>query len=503
MSPPVAIGEVLAGKYRVERVLGSGGMGVVVAATHLRLEQLVAIKLLLDSALESEEIVARFAREARAASRIQSEHVARVIDVGELASGAPYMVMEYLEGSDLSQLLETEGPLPVARAVDYVLEACEALAEAHAVGIVHRDLKPSNLFLANRADGSAIVKVLDFGISKAATEAGMSVARLTGTAVIMGSPLYMSPEQLRSSRDVDARTDVWSLGIILYELIGGVTPYPGESVTETIANIMTEEAPPLATLCRDLPPKLQGVIDRCLQKKRDERYASIVELAEDLASFGSPAARVSAEIVRRVLRAPPTVRGPAVSPPAISVAKGPAPTLRESREPVCVSAETATQLSMTPLGGGERTPPLPPAQSTGFLPVFAVIAAGVLGVAVFAATRGTRAEVTLQAAPGSVPVSGDPASSPAVPPALPAIASALPVASVPGPSPAESDPVKPPGSGSQGAPPRLPGKAPLQPPRGTGGGPAVTIVPAPPPTVVAPLLPPTAVSPLDKLNNVQ
>jgi eukaryotic-like serine/threonine-protein kinase len=189
MSAPVQIGDVLAGKYRIERVLGAGGMGVVVAATHLRLEQLVAIKFLLPAALESEDVVARFAREARAASRIQSEHVARVIDVGELEDGLPYMVMEYLEGSDLAGILADAGPLPIETTVDYLLQACEALAEAHAAGIVHRDLKPANLFLAARADGTSIVKVLDFGISKAASDAAATAARLTGTAVIMGSPL--------------------------------------------------------------------------------------------------------------------------------------------------------------------------------------------------------------------------------------------------------------------------------------------------------------------------
>lgn len=350
MSAPVQIGDILADKYRIERILGAGGMGVVVAATHLRLEQLVAIKFLLPSALESEDVVARFAREARAASRIQSEHVARVIDVGELDGGLPYMVMEYLEGTDLSGHLSDNGPLAIETAVDYLLQACEALAEAHAAGIVHRDLKPANLFLASRADGSSIVKVLDFGISKAASEAVTTAARLTGTAVIMGSPLYMSPEQLRSSRDVDARTDVWSLGIILFELVTGQPPFMGESVTEIIANIMTEEAPPLSSLRSDVPAGLQDVLSRTLARKRDQRFGSVAELSQELARFGTDSARASAEVVRRVLRAPVSLIG---EPPGTLISR-----TRDTNEPVAVQARTAVRVEGA--GGVSVAPPVRP-----------------------------------------------------------------------------------------------------------------------------------------------
>src|ERR1051326_8983161 len=185
MTGPVKEGGVLAGKYRVERVLGVGGMGVVVSALHLQLDERVALKFLLPDALENQEAVARFQREARAAVKIKSEHVARVSDVGQLENGAPYMVMEYLEGSDLSDVLKQRGSLPVEEAVQYVLEACEAIAEAHALGIVHRDLKPSNLFLAKRPDGRSIVKVLDFGISKVRASGGMADAAMTKTSSVM------------------------------------------------------------------------------------------------------------------------------------------------------------------------------------------------------------------------------------------------------------------------------------------------------------------------------
>src|SRR4051812_29611172 len=206
-------GDVLAGKYRVDKILGAGGMGVVVAAHHVQLDERVAIKFLLPEALGNAEAVARFAREARAAVKIKSEHVARVIDVGTLETGAPYMVMEYLEGGDLSQVLASRGPLPVEEAVEYVLQACEAIAHAHALGIVHRDLKPANLFLIRRPDGTNAIKVLDFGISKVMPgKSASSDNAMTRTRTVMGSPLYMSPEQMASTRDVDGRTDLWALG---------------------------------------------------------------------------------------------------------------------------------------------------------------------------------------------------------------------------------------------------------------------------------------------------
>src|SRR5262249_29408438 len=208
-SCPVLAGDVLAGKYRVERVLGRGGMGVVVQAMHVQLEQRVAIKFLLPQTVSNPDAVTRFAREARAASKIQGEHVARVLDVGTLESGAPFMVMEYLEGQDLSQLLESRGLLHVDEAIDYILQACEALAEAHAAGIVHRDLKPANMYLTKRADGSPIVKVLDFGISKVIAK-DSSDASMTRTSALMGSPVYMSPEQMKATRNVDARADIWA-----------------------------------------------------------------------------------------------------------------------------------------------------------------------------------------------------------------------------------------------------------------------------------------------------
>ncbi|MFZ5891001.1 MAG: serine/threonine-protein kinase [Myxococcota bacterium] len=201
---PIEEGQLVAGKYRIERVIGSGAMGVVVAAWHVELAQRVAVKFVRPEAMGVRDAEERFRREARAAARIRSEHVGRVMDVGTIDGGIPYMVMEFLEGQDLADEMLRRGPLPVPEAVSYVLEAIEALAEAHTAGIVHRDLKPANLFLARRADGTRIVKILDFGVSKATGTRPGDMA-LTQHAAMIGSPLYMSPEQMRSARDVDAR----------------------------------------------------------------------------------------------------------------------------------------------------------------------------------------------------------------------------------------------------------------------------------------------------------
>jgi len=229
----LAPGTLLAGKYRVERVLGQGGMGVVVAAQHIHLEERVAIKLMLAEAAFSAEAVARFVREARAAAQLESAHVAKVSDVGTLEDGRPYMVMEYLDGHDLANVLAANGPLPLQDAIDYLLQASEAIAEAHSIGIVHRDLKPANLFLTRRRDRTPQVKVLDFGISKVSGSARSSSDNaLTRTSTLMGTPLYMSPEQMTSVRDVDARSDIWALGIILFELLTGAPPFVGETLPQ-------------------------------------------------------------------------------------------------------------------------------------------------------------------------------------------------------------------------------------------------------------------------------
>jgi eukaryotic-like serine/threonine-protein kinase len=296
---PLRPGDLLVGKYRVERVLGMGGMGIVFAAQHIALGELVAIKLLLPEAAQSSEAVDRFLREARAAARLRSEHITRIMDVGTLEDGSPYIVMEYLEGTDLSALLEVRpGGLPLGEAVTYVLQACEALAEAHSLGIIHRDLKPSNLFLAKRADRGTIVKVLDFGISKIMRGEDMNVTR---TSTVFGSPLYMSPEQMRASRDVDVPSDIWALGIILFELLAGQMPFEAESLPQLCAKILDEPPKPLRQLRPDLSAGIETVVLKCLQKKSADRYPHIAALAEALAPFGGHRAYLSVERISMVL----------------------------------------------------------------------------------------------------------------------------------------------------------------------------------------------------------
>jgi len=305
---PVREGEVIGGKYRVERILGIGGMGVVVAAKHLQLEQKVALKFLRPEAKDNSEVVERFTREARAAVKIQSEHVGRVIDVGQLESGDLFMVMEYLEGRDLSEILESEGRLSPARAVEYVLQACEAIGEAHANGIIHRDLKPANLFLARRVDGSQIIKVLDFGISKLTlSRLGLpdlaTDPSLTNPTAVMGSPLYMSPEQMHSSVRVDARSDIWALGVMLYEMVSGKTPFEEESIPLIHAAILHNPPPPLKDKVPNLPPRFEAILGRCLEKDPTKRYADVAELAVALAPISPRQGRVTTEKLGRLQKA--------------------------------------------------------------------------------------------------------------------------------------------------------------------------------------------------------
>jgi serine/threonine-protein kinase len=301
MSAP-SPGTVLAGKYRVDRVLGEGGMGVVVAATDLQLERRVAIKFLLPDYAQHHEASQRFLREARASVKIQSEHVARVIDVGTMDSGAPYMVMEFLEGRDLAAVID-EQKLPVEEAVAHVLEACDAIAEAHSVGIVHRDLKPANLFLARQPDGSSRIKVLDFGISKAMMTNTTGIdPSLTRTSSMMGSPLYMSPEQMKSAKKVDPRTDIWALGVILYELLTGKPPFYAESIPELSAKVLLEEYESIRTTRSDVPEALEAVVKRALAKDTGARFPTVADFAHALAPFGPARTRINVERASRVLK---------------------------------------------------------------------------------------------------------------------------------------------------------------------------------------------------------
>jgi serine/threonine-protein kinase len=291
-------GEVVDGRYLIEEPIGAGGMGVVVAARHLALDQRVAIKFILCAGAEAPEANERLLREARALGAIRSEHVARVHDVGRLPSGAPYMVMEYLVGTDLGRLRRARGRLPVSDAVDAILQAGEAIAEAHALGIVHRDLKPSNLFVIARPDRTLCVKVLDFGLSKAIDPDGK---QLTSTGHVAGSPQYMAPEQMQSLKYVDHRADIWSLGVVLFYMISGHRPFEGKSIAMMWAAIRASPPPSLRALCPEVPPALDMLVRRCLERDPKRRVQNLAELARGLAPFASSRGQLSVEYVVRAL----------------------------------------------------------------------------------------------------------------------------------------------------------------------------------------------------------
>jgi serine/threonine-protein kinase len=305
-SPPsgqrlLKVGDLLASKYRVERLLGEGGMGVVVEAYHELLDQRVAVKLLYHDIADS-EAQSRLLLEARSAAKLQSDHVARVVDVDVGADGLPFIVMELLEGADLCQIADDRGALPRWLVVDYILQALEGLAHAHGRGIIHRDLKPSNLFLANRADGSQIIKILDFGISKSQERTpDRRVAQLTGGRSVLGSPPYMSPEQVRSPKTVDHRTDIWSLGVCMYELLTNSMPFGGDELQETFAQILERQPTSIRALVTGVPEGLEQVVMKCLSKNREERFPDVGELANALVPFGSGSWIKSAERVQATL----------------------------------------------------------------------------------------------------------------------------------------------------------------------------------------------------------
>lgn len=279
------VGDEILGKYKLTRTLGQGGMGVVFAATHIELRENVAIKVLLPEMVAQKEVVGRFMGEARAAAKIKSEHAARVIDVGKLDGDLPYMVMEYLEGEDLAHLIEKRRSLPLAEAIGYIRESATALAEAHRLGIVHRDIKPANLFLATRGDGSRILKVLDFGISKLTHDSLVTGGAVTRTNTVMGTPMYISPEQLRSTRDVDARADIWSLGVVFYELLTGAYPFEAESVPVLYAAILGAPYKPIRDRRPDLPQAIEDIMAKCLEKDRERRFGSLEEFVRALEGF--------------------------------------------------------------------------------------------------------------------------------------------------------------------------------------------------------------------------
>jgi serine/threonine protein kinase len=411
-------GDVIADKYRVERVIGRGGMGVVAAAVHVELGSRVALKFLLPAALANKEAVVRFEREARACVALQSDHVSRVLDVGRLPDGAPYMVMELLEGMDLAHELHRRGgKLPVHEAVSFIVQACDAIAEAHALGIVHRDLKPSNLFLAKRAKKKdAIIKVLDFGISKP-TSLTESPTALTGTSDLIGSPLYMSPEQLRAPKTVDGRSDVWSLAATLYELVCGAPPFDGATMAELSANILVAPLPDVRARLPDAPHGFPEVIVRALAKDPAARYESAEAFAEALAPFAELSTNASQSAGSSPALTPPRVEHtlPLLPRPTTPVTPVSNPRLPETKPEAKVVSDAALSISAsTPTRS--RSP--------------ALVGVTVTVVSVAVAVAGVVVGVRSKDQPKAAPLVASPAAPPSAPASASASSASLPVENV-------------------------------------------------------------------------
>jgi serine/threonine-protein kinase len=445
----IPIGVVLAGRYRVERVLGQGGMGVVVKAMHLQLNQPVAMKFLLPEVLGNQQVVQRFLREAQAAVRLKSEHVARVIDVGSLESGAPYMVLEYLEGADLSNFPRSQ--LSVGGVVDLVLQACEALAEAHSLGIVHRDIKPANFFITRGSDGSPLLKVLDFGISKSP----VAGSNLTATQSVMGTPAYMSPEQMRSSRDVDHRTDIWALGVVLYELLQGMPPYGGDTFSSMVIKVVND---PLPRMTVALPGDLDTIVYRCLEKDPARRFQNVAELAQALARYAQSdtQAAISVQRTRSIIglearrsSVESGAGGRAIPPSTLSGAVGARTSPGSTRRwPIFAGlgvlvAVVAVAVVASNGGGGQKAAgPGPAAPAAASQPPPSAPAATAAPGATPSATppaspppstvATTPAPAPAAAAPAAPPAAAPPAAAPPAPPSAPATATAQPAAQPPG-----------------------------------------------------------------------
>ena len=520
----LTIGATVDGKYRVESVLGRGAMGVVVQATHVHLGEKVALKFLRYKARSgTEDFQQRFQREARVSAKLKNEHITRVIDVGLWKDRVPYMVMDHLDGSDLRELIKKQGPLPIGVAIDYAVQVCVGIAEAHAHGIVHRDLKPSNLFLTRRPDGSDLLKILDFGISK--WRAGETeLDELTQTGVVLGSPKYMAPEQLFGSSEVDARADVWSIGAILYEMLGGRPPFDLPTFTRICAELSTDHPPPsLLDKRPDVTPDLEAVIMKCFLRDPTQRTHDVAELAGSLleavqAPFAAPMRQKIASMLD------PT------SASLLTSSGGMAPMSSGAYGPAMTSGAFAT-LSATgsgPRGGstgsgpqtaGSRSAngaqllePEPPRRRGALLPGLiagGVLVLGVLGYLALSGHAEHEATGGVAQGTGAAPLGVAPPSPPAqaalqvgasasAAPSASAMASAAPLASAARP-PAPVAPVAPAQQGRAGwrPSPRPPGPPPQN---------AVAAQTSPPqtsPTPPAPAPPPTATSKADPLGDRQ
>jgi serine/threonine-protein kinase len=479
-------------------------MGVVLAATHVALDQKVAIKFLLPDARAVVGLTDRFANEARASARLRNEHVARILDVDALPDGTPYMVMEYLEGKDLGAILAERGRIGVDEACDYVLQACEALAEAHARGIVHRDMKPGNLFVARTVDGGETVKVLDFGISKNLAQEGADFS-LTKTSAVLGSPLYMPPEQMSQARTVDSRADIWSLGVLLYEAVTGTMPFEGTSLTGIVATVIQDPPKPMSDSRAPIPAGFEEVVLRCLEKSPAHRYATVGELAQALLPFAPRSSATSLDRISRIEAASVSGAHPARSsalPPSrsepppmhlVRIRRVDPPqatrTVVKPKPPPAAAATNAGQMldARRPRNLGRTVdPPEEESKSSVVIAVLSVVAA-VLLVVLFFVRPGRAPHATTEAPP-----------VPAAPPVEPPVVEAPPTPAPPTPAPPMTDtasPAPPPTFTAAEAPPPSAMRPTKSPPVGRSSPPRTAWTPVPtalsPSPAVAPSPAPT------------
>jgi eukaryotic-like serine/threonine-protein kinase len=441
----VEIGATVVGKYRIDRIVGKGGMGIVAQAMHLQLGQPVAMKFLLPEVRGDQQIVQRFVREAQAAAQLRSEHVARVIDVGALENSAPYMVLEYLDGTDLAHFPRSQ--LTVGATVDLVLQACEALAEAHALGIVHRDIKPGNFFVTRGADGGLLLKVLDFGISKVPA----ANSELTGSHTVIGTPVYMSPEQMRSPRAVDHRSDIWSLGVVLYELLQGAPPYRDDAFLAMAIKVVND---PLPALSVRLPGDLDQIVYRCLEKNPAKRFQTVAALAHALSKYAQSETQAAISVQRTKHLVGPTTPHVPVEPDS---------TRSEARPSTLSGSVTA------------RTVPLhkriPRRRPIAVLVVAAgIVALAVAGSYIAGSTRSStaRERPAITTSPPSIPSPTPPATAPPTPANGPTTAEATAPVPAPQAADATSSKISTPGHASVTDPDTAPAPAPTETARATG-----------------------------------
>jgi urea transport system substrate-binding protein len=408
---PVAPGDIIAGKYVVTGVLASGGMGVVVSARDKHLDRLVAIKLLREGMAARDGVLARFEREGRLIAALTGEHIAKVFDFGRLASGEPFFVMELLEGETVGERCRRIGKLPVTEAVNFLLQTCEGLAEAHATGIVHRDLKPDNLFIAKRLDGTETIKIIDFGISKVRENLG----HVTVGSDMIGTPAYMAPEQLEAPQGVDERADIWSLGAVLYKLLSGRLPFAAEGVLQIVSAIAQSDPTPLASVEAGLPAGLCAAVDRCLRRDVAERFASVVELASALTPYSATS---EATGVARIERLERITRGRSMA--AIKVGgKSPDETPTTAEPSAAVIARPTTGPAPTPTSASGQTTDSPPKPSRRNALALGLTATAVAGVALLARAWGSRGDERApmpSGAPLPQPIPSTTSSAPSGPP---------------------------------------------------------------------------------------